>query len=75
MRRDRFDVHILSRYIARFASPFAIRNSVKVMGSICMKLTFLPGKRTVSTELGSPAKNPHRQCGTGVHSHKNISSH
>ena len=33
-----------SRYSARFSSPLANRNSVKVMGSICIKLTLPTGK-------------------------------
>lgn len=34
----------LSRYFATFSSPLASRNSVKVMGSICMKFTLPAGK-------------------------------
>ena len=37
-------VSTCSRYCARFSSPLAIRNSVKVMGSICIKLTLPTGK-------------------------------
>jgi hypothetical protein len=37
-------VSTLSRYLARFSSPFANRNSKKVIGSICIKLTFPTGK-------------------------------
>ena len=35
---------ICSRYCARFLSPLASKNSVNVMGSICMKLTLPTGK-------------------------------
>ena len=33
-----------ARYAARLASPFAKRNSVKVMGLICTKFTLPTGK-------------------------------
>lgn len=37
-------VFTVSRYFAKFSSLLANRNSVKVMGSICMKLTLPTGK-------------------------------
>ena len=34
----------LSKYTARFSSPLAIKNSEKVIGLICIKLTLPTGK-------------------------------